>query len=695
MIEERFQLAKERISQIPQETGIETPFRDYFIFVADFLQDITQRYEEMADRDWKAIPLILLQEENAKLYADIMPDNYEKSYGNPAFAVITLGRTFGSILSFLYVEMRSNIVFLYEQNLMEILIRMELFLEVYHAFYYAMEEDKKLPEYEEIQQILYWFMSDYAEEEMAIRMKSQLDPTDQFAVPIIKESDLEDLRYLYRFGEYIGENEIKMAEYLNRLSQETIDKMASTFTEGYRIGFVNAQKDLSKKKVVTIRYRLGFERIVKKAMVLFAEMGLQTTFCRAGVSAFHKRGIGKFGYYGGLPNKQYDYDHKEDGSLWLDKLFYNRKVEATRNNYERMKEWAYVFAGPAVMDVFGEVLFEPQNKPESNRLSAKQQKLLIEEDITCDQIVNEYMKGEERSFTMIAFPIPEIGDAFEAIFNETIQINTLDTALYDTIQNTLIDALDIAEYAEIKGSGANQTNLKVALQPLNDPLKETRFENCLADVNIPLGEVFTSPRLEGTNGVLHVSKVFLDELEYKNLVLHFTEGKVTSYQCSNFKVEEENQNYIKENVMFHHDTLPLGEFAIGTNTIAYVMARKYEIGDKLPILIAEKMGPHFAIGDTCYSMSEELKVYNKNQKEIIAKDNSVSILRKSDPNKAYFGCHTDISIPYDEIAYIKAVTKDGKSIMIIENGRFVLAGCEKLNEPFQKIVDEQNISLVN
>lgn len=695
MIEERFQLAKERISQIAQETGIETPFRDYFIFVADFLQDITQRYEEMADRDWKAIPLILLQEENAKLYADIMPDNYEKSYGNPAFAVITLGRTFGSILSFLYVEMRSNIVFLYEQNLMEILIRMELFLEVYHAFYYAMEEDKKLPEYEEIQQILYWFMSDYAEEEMGSRIKTQLDPNDQFVLPIIIESDLEDLRYLYRFGEYISENELKIAEYLNQLPQSTIDQMASTFTEGYRIGFENAKKDLSKKKVVTIRYRLGFERMVKKAVELFAQMGLQTTVSRAGVSAFHKRGIDKIGYYGGIPNKQYDYDHKEDLSLWLDKLFYNRKVEATRNTYEQIKEWAYVFAGPAVIDVFGETLFDPQNKPESNRLSAKQQKILIEESITCNQIVNEYIKGEERSFTMIAFPMPEIGAEFKAIFEETIQINTLDAALYDVIQNTIIDALDSAEYVEVKGSGVNQTDLKVALQPLEDPLKETGFENCLADMNIPLGEVFTSPALEGTNGVLHVSKVFLNELEYKNLILRFTDGKVTSYDCSNFEAEEENRNYIKENVMFHHKTLPLGEFAIGTNTIAYVMARNYNIGDKLPILIAEKMGPHFAIGDTCFCMSEDLKVFNKNQKEIIAKDNSVSILRKSDPNKAYFGCHTDISIPYDEIAYIKAVTKDGKSIMIIENGRFVLAGCEKLNEPFQKLVDEQNISLVN
>ena len=31
------------------------------------------------------------------------------------------------------------------------------------------------------------------------------------------------------------------------------------------------------------------------------------------------------------------------------------------------------------------------------------------------QMINEYIKGEERSFTIIAYPIPEIGDRFEEI----------------------------------------------------------------------------------------------------------------------------------------------------------------------------------------------------------------------------------------------------------------------------------------
>ena len=127
----------------------------------------------------------------------------------------------------------------------------------------------------------------------------------------------------------------------------------------------------------------------------------------------------------------------------------------------------------------------------------------------------------------------------------------------------------------------------------------------------------------------------------------------------------------------------MGEFAIGTNTTAYVMAQKYQIAEKLPILIAEKMGPHFALGDTCYSFSEDQKIYNPDGKEIVAKDNSCSIVRKEDLSKAYFNCHTDITIPYKELALIEVVSEDGSRVEIIRDGRFVLPGTEALNHPFE------------
>ena len=252
------------------------------------------------------------------------------------------------------------------------------------------------------------------------------------------------------------------------------------------------------------------------------------------------------------------------------------------------------------------------------------------------------------------------------------------------MQQYLIDALDQGDYVCVLGKGENQTDLRVNLRNLNDPEKETLFENCVADVNIPVGEVFTSPCLEGTEGVLHVSRVYLEGLQFLDLKLTFSEGRITGYTCGNFESEEENRKYIYDNVLKNHDTLPLGEFAIGTNTAAYVAARKYGIEDKMPILIAEKTGPHFAVGDTCYSWSEDIRVYNPNGKEIIAKDNSISIQRKEDVSKAYFHCHTDITLPYDELEEISVVTKEGKAIILLKDGKFVLPGTEVLNKPLEE-----------
>ena len=77
----------------------------------------------------------------------------------------------------------------------------------------------------------------------------------------------------------------------------------------------------------------------------------------------------------------------------------------------------------------------------------------------------------------------------------------------------------------------------------------------------------------------------------------------------------------------------MGEFAIGTNTTAYRMARDFDIADKLPILIAEKTGPHFAVGDTCYSHEEDMVTYNPDGKQIVARENDFSKLRSEDMSK--------------------------------------------------------------
>lgn len=679
MIEERYELAVGRIREIRTEQTVERVFRDYFQKMADFVIMIDELRNVLSDGSYDALPMKGLKEWNRRLYFDILPEQYADSFANPAYAVETLGREYGAVLSFLYTEIRGMIAYVFEGRTEYLDILMELFIEIYNQF------EEGLPEVKSVKDILYWYASDYCDVFVADRIREQILPEESFAADIIRESDLSDLRYLYRFGEYVSENEIKSAQYLNGLPEEAVRRMADVYTEGYRTGFVNTGKDLSKKSVVNIRYVLGFERIVKKAIENFAKMGLSPVIYRASVSVLTKRQHIKIGYCGGNPNPQYDYDHRNDQALFLDKRFVERKLEVIHTIYEKHKADAAQFAGPACMEVFGEKPFVPESKEETVKLTEKQEELSLSFDSRQSQITNEYIRGDERSYTIIAYPAPEIGEDYEEIFKEIIKINTLDAKVYEKVQQTLIDALDEGESVHILGAGGNRTDLTVKLCELSDPEKQTIFENCVADVNIPVGEVFTSPVLEGTNGILHVSRVYLNELQFKDLEIEFANGMIADYSCGNFERELENKEYIRENILHKHPTLPLGEFAIGTNTTAYAAAKKFGIEDKLPILIAEKMGPHFAVGDTCYSWSEDIKVYNPNGKEIVARDNSVSLLRKEDVSKAYFHCHTDITIPYEELKRISVMTKAGEEILLLEDGRFVLPGTEGLNEPLKNM----------
>lgn len=106
-----------------------------------------------------------------------------------------------------------------------------------------------------------------------------------------------------------------------------------------------------------------------------------------------------------------------------------------------------------MIDLFGEKTFVPQAKPEAVKLSEKQEELLVAMNGRAGRLTNEYLPGDERSFTIISWPVPEIGEQYHEIFDETIKINTLDYKLYQKVQQTMIDALDKGEYVKVTGSG--------------------------------------------------------------------------------------------------------------------------------------------------------------------------------------------------------------------------------------------------
>ncbi|MBQ7584419.1 MAG: aminopeptidase [Lachnospiraceae bacterium] len=663
-LRERNLLAVERLMSLTREHELEEPYGEYFRRTAGFILNGT--------------------------YDDLKPERYEKAYVNPVYAVSLFGMDMGRLLSFLAYELTAVIPFKAEGDirLEDITILSEVFLEIYTAFIAETETGISSGSLvSDVHTILKSFITDYTDVTVEGRIRELVDPSRDFAKRIIMEADLNDLSYLDRFGEYVTDDTRELAAFINSFSEEEIKRMAETFTQGFITGFAATGKDITKKKTVNIRYNLGFERLVRASAESFAGSGLDVTIYRKPLHAAVRGGLTRVGYYGELVNEQMDYDHREDEALFLDRAYVERKLEVLDNAYSKVRDLAAVFAGPAVMERFGMKEFIPVNHNESLRLTDKQTKLRTELASRSAEIQNKYIPGDERSFTIISYPVPETGAAFPEIFRETVEINTLPAERWKEMQQCIIEQLEKGEYVEIKGKNGNRTDMRIQLHPAEDISSESVFENCTADVNIPVGEVFTSPKLGGTDGVLHVSRVYINGLIFRELQFTFKDGFVTDYSCADFQSAEENRRYIEENILFHHDTLPMGEFAIGTNTTAYMMAKKYGIFDKLPILIAEKTGPHFALGDTCYSREEDKDTFNPDGRRLIAKDNEHTLkYRREEPLKAYFQCHTDITLPYEELGEIASVDAGGKRYVVIKDGLFTVPGTEKLNEPLQGIL---------
>ncbi|MBN1467234.1 MAG: aminopeptidase [Fusobacteriaceae bacterium] len=629
-------------------------FNTYLKEIENFIEKIEVFQEKLSENYFEGKKIQELKEDNLSLFKDVI--EYNESYCNLTFAVKIFEKELGQLLSAIYSDFRSLIKAVFSKNDSTIL--------KYKEFYKKLSDTSN---YDEILSLYKNFKKENLKSDLENFYSDNFTPFSKNH-EIFKNINLEDDRYLFKYGKYISDNEIKLMNFMRKYPKDKLQNLAKIIVEGYIRGFEKDNKDITLRHKVRVIYNIGQELLIKEIFDLFEKSNLQGIAVLAETTS---------------PNKQYEYDHNFDKALYFDEDFINLEKEILNNMNKEITKEMLDCSGILYIEKFGEIPFIPESKSENLKYSEEQTKLANNENIMKKQFVETYFSNKERSFCIVAFPSPEIGENFEEIYEDTCKINSLDSSIYEPIQQVIIDNLDKGEFVRVKGQHGNETDIFVKMPKINNPEKETNYFNCTADVNIPLGEIFTTPELEGTNGLLHLKNVYLNDLEFLNLKLTFENGYIKEYSCTNFEKVEDNKKYIEENLIFPHKTLPIGEFAIGTNTLAYVIAKKHNIVSKLPILIVEKMGPHFAIGDTCYSWSEDLPVYNPDGKEIIARDNCHSLQRKTDINKAYTNVHTDITLPYDELEYIKVITYDKKEIEIIKEGRFVLEGTEYLNEAFR------------
>jgi leucyl aminopeptidase (aminopeptidase T) len=672
---ERYEISKKAIADCLIDIGrqgTKNHYHRYFKNVGSFMMAMMAHNEAIKkpsffeEKDFDTLLLI-----NHDLYADIIGNNYATSFVNPTYACDAFGMDMGRFLSGFNFMIRQFVGFAYEDRHYDMMVYNELFLLLYEHILL-----KKEGNVETLGSIMRNTLLEHArilEEHHWIR---RISPKFDTYSQIITDFDHEDLRYLFRYGMYISTNEIESAKLILSMDEEKIVLITNTFTEAFMRGYKREKKIFDHKKSILLTYHLGFERIIKRACDNFKKLGLEP------IVHYELKGAQRPRLCNTKPNEQMEYDHRFSNAIYLDATYLDRVYQIKKDTFEKYKEEARVYAGLALMEVFGNLPFEPKNHEANMNYDKEMTELVSKHTVAVKNLQGQYLPGSSYSFTINDYPLPSIGKDYKAIFDATIKVNTLDQKMYEDIQQKIIDALDQTEYVVIKGAGQNMTDIKVQLMPIADPSTQTKFDNCTADVNVPVGEVYTTPVLSGTEGLLHIKDIFLTGLRYKDLKLWFKEGMVVKYTCENFETEQENLKYIEETLLYPHTTLPLGEFAIGTNTVAYMMAKKYNIHALLPILIGEKTGPHFAIGDTCFVWGEEQQIFNPDGKEMIARENEKTKLRNAKPEDAYTYCHTDITIPYDELDTIIGYDYEGKAYTIIRGGRFVLQGTEALNQPF-------------
>lgn len=245
-MEERWTLCIDRIKEIASDPQVKEPFGSYFRKVASFLLKHADLYEKQQAEG--TANHVFNKATVAELYGELEEQSYVNSYTNPTYAVSVFGMDLGRLLSFVYAEMFSLPAYAARGEKFELLIRMEWFVELYCIFEGG-KEDADASLYQNAWECCYWFVSDYMDVETERRVGEKVEPSFDFAYRLIMESDLTDLSYLYRYGEYISDNEIETAKLLNAMPEAKLQKMADTYTEGYRIGFIKGNKDISIKEI--------------------------------------------------------------------------------------------------------------------------------------------------------------------------------------------------------------------------------------------------------------------------------------------------------------------------------------------------------------------------------------------------------------------------------------------------------------
>lgn len=486
---------------------------------------------------------------------------------------------------------------------------------------------------------------------------------------VVRSAAAGDTDWMRGYGLPITEAERTMAAFWFRYPPERVQHIAEHIVSAFLHGFLSQSRDRRGRTHVRMYYCVGQEALVQAVLRVLDARGLRPILLRP-------RCLSRSGAYA--------MKHSADRAACLSEKSLAALLDALAAAYDRYATVLSDTCGMIGIDQFGARGGVAQMPPEQYQPSAaRRARLASYEDFNRRQDAR-YLAPSDISFCKIAFPNALFGASLPPLFDAFYALNTMDSDCYERLQQMIIDILDACCCIRVSGAAGNQTELSIRTRLPEHPEVQTAYLNCGGDLNVPHGELFTTPLLTGTNGTLHVQDIYLRDVYFPDLILRFTDGYITDYACGGFDTPEAGRAYVREHLLQGHDTLTIGEFAIGSNTLAYRIAKEHDLFSRLPILLLEKMGPHIAVGDPCFARGEDAPIRNLlDHKQMCARENERTARRHEDLD-VYYNVHTDITLPYEQLAALIGVRPDDTEVAIIREGRFVLPGTEALNEPLER-----------
>ncbi len=337
IIKERYELAVERINEIEKECGVTDGLPEKEAWAFRSTAAVWKRVFALNKLVNEGKGVYGKTPEELKkfydeLYANVFPGAYEKSIENPAYAVKKLKRKTGRLLSVVASEPYGSMNDAANNNLEAVTIKLELFIEVYCIFKDAYEEFDSAAEASKnatmrARKAYYSFKTDYLDFYTDAYIDGRYSDTVNRPRAII-DADLTDLRYLYMYGDYVNESELKIAAHLNTFSDEEMDRMAETLVEGFMRGFRALNGKFKENGLADLTFPTGFERMAKH---IFKSLEKRKCRCSVKNSFVFDRYGDCYGIYPENLNSQFYFDHLNDRALWYDRKFVSNSAESLKN----------------------------------------------------------------------------------------------------------------------------------------------------------------------------------------------------------------------------------------------------------------------------------------------------------------------------------------------------------------------------